>query len=106
VAIKSIQDFIANPGSKVIARDYLYLGLSKLKKANNIETKVVDQAMFAAGVADIKKSVEMEINMTNDLSEVGEKILRTKIDSRKLQQSTKSPPATLIQRTFYLIISI
>ncbi|WP_298221549.1 tetratricopeptide repeat protein [Flavobacterium sp.] len=79
VAIKSIQDFIANPGSKVIARDYLYLGLSKLKKANNIETKVVDQVMFAAGVADIKKSVEMEINMTNDLSEVGKKFYEQKL---------------------------
>lgn len=79
VAIKSIQDFMANPTSKVIARDYLYLGLAKLRKSNNLETKTVDQAMFDAGVADIKKSVDMEISMTNDLSEVGKKFYEQKL---------------------------
>jgi len=79
VALKSLQDFISNPSNKVIARDYMYLGLSKLKKANNVETKTVDATMFAAGVADIKKSVEMEITMTNDLSEVGKKFYEQKL---------------------------
>jgi len=79
VAIKSLQDFIAGPTNKIIARDYLYLGLSKLKKANNAETKTVDQAIFDSGVADIKKSVEMEITMTNDLSEVGKKFYEQKL---------------------------
>lgn len=79
VAIKSLQDFIANPTNKIIARDYLYLGLAKLKKANNLETKIVDQTVFEAGVADIKKSVEMEISMTNDLSEIGKKLYEQKL---------------------------
>ncbi|WP_379841603.1 tetratricopeptide repeat protein [Flavobacterium myungsuense] len=79
VAIKSIQDFIANPTNKIIARDYLYLGLAKLKKANNLETKIVDQTIFDAGVADIKKSVEIEISMTNDLSEIGKKLYEQKL---------------------------
>lgn len=79
VAIKSMEDFLANGTNKVIARDYLYLGLAKLRKSNNIETKVVDQAMFDKGVADIKKSVEMEITMTNDLSEVGKKFYEQKL---------------------------
>ena len=79
VAIKSLQDFISNPANKIIARDYLYLGLAKLKKANNAETKTVDQATFDSGVADIKKSVEMEITMTNDLSEVGKKFYEQKL---------------------------
>ncbi|KAB1153734.1 tetratricopeptide repeat protein [Flavobacterium luteum] len=79
VAIKSLQDFIANPSNKIIARDYLYLGLAKLKKANNLETKIVDQTVFEAGVADIKKSVEMEISMTNDLSEIGKKLYEQKL---------------------------
>ncbi|GEP51705.1 hypothetical protein FNO01nite_23770 [Flavobacterium noncentrifugens] len=79
VAIKSLQDFISNPANKVIARDYLYLGLSKLKKSNNAETKTVDQPTFDSGVADIKKSVEMEITMTNDLSEVGKKFYEQKL---------------------------
>ncbi|HMI06029.1 MAG TPA: tetratricopeptide repeat protein [Flavobacterium sp.] len=79
VALKSLQDFISNPSNKVIARDYLYLGLAKLKKSNNVETKTVDATMFAAGVSDIKKSVEMEITMTNDLSEVGKKFYEQKL---------------------------
>lgn len=79
VAIKSLQDFIGNPSNKIIARDYMYLGLAKLRKANNLETKTLDQNLFNAGVADIKKSVEMEINMTNDLSEVGKKFYEQKL---------------------------
>lgn len=79
VALKSLQDFISSPSNKIIARDYLYLGLAKLKKANNVETKTVDATMFNAGVADIKKSVEMEITMTNDLSEVGKKFYEQKL---------------------------
>ncbi len=79
VALTSLQDFIGNPSNKIIARDYMYLGLAKLKKANNVETKTVDAAMFNAGVADIKKSVEMEITMTNDLSEVGKKFYEQKL---------------------------
>ena len=78
-AIKSIQDFISNPNSKVIARDYLYLGLAKLKKSNNLETKTADPILFNEGVNDIKKSVEMEITMTNDLSEVGKKFYEQKL---------------------------
>lgn len=79
VALTSLQDFIANPSNKIIARDYLYLGLAKLKKANNAETKTVDATMFNAGVADIKKSVDMEITMTSDLSEVGKKFYEQKL---------------------------
>ena len=79
VAIKSLEDFIGNTNNKIIARDFLYLGLAKLKKSNNVETKTVDQIMFDAGVADIKKSVDMEITMTNDLSEVGKKFYEQKL---------------------------
>jgi len=79
VAIKSMQDFISNPTNKIIARDYMYLGLAKLMKSNNVETKVLDQVLFDSGVADIKKSVEMEQSMTNDLSEVGKKFYEQKL---------------------------
>ncbi len=78
VALKSLQDFIGNPSNKVIARDHLYLGLAKLKKANNADA-TVDAAMFEQGVADIKKAVEMEIELTNDLSEVGKKFYEQKL---------------------------
>jgi Flp pilus assembly protein TadD len=78
-AIKSITDFISNPKNKVIARDHMYLGLAQLKKANNIEAKTIDTTLFDAAVANIKKSVEMEITMTNDLSELGKKFYEQKL---------------------------
>jgi lipopolysaccharide biosynthesis regulator YciM len=70
-AIKSLNEFVSNPKNKVIARDNMYLGLAKLKKATNAETKAVDPTTFAEAVTDLKKSVEMEPSMTNDLSEIG-----------------------------------
>lgn len=70
-AIKSLSDFISSPKNKVIARDYMYLGLAKLKKGTNAETKAVDPVAFTEAIADLKKSVEMEASMTNDLSEIG-----------------------------------
>lgn len=70
-AIKSLNEFISNPKNKIIARDYMYLGLAKLKKGTNAETKAVDPTAFTNAVVDLKKSVEMEASMTNDLSEIG-----------------------------------
>ena len=78
-AISALENFIVTPTNKIIARDYLYLGLAKMKKANNLETKVVDVVAFEAGVAQLKKAVEMEITMTNDLSEVGKKFYEQKL---------------------------
>lgn len=78
-AIQALESFIANPTNKIIARDYLYLGLAKLRKASNPETKKVDQVAFDAAVSNIKKAVEMEITMTNDLNEVGKKFYELKM---------------------------
>jgi Flp pilus assembly protein TadD len=79
VAISSLEQFIANPANKVIARDYMYLGLAKLKKASAVAGQPVDAATFDAGVANIKKSVEMESTMTYDLSELGKKFFDQKL---------------------------
>ena len=79
VALKSLEDFISNPIHKIIPRDYIYLGLINLKKSYNAETKLVDQALFDAGVTNIKKAVELDVNMTNDLSEVGKKFYEQKL---------------------------
>ena len=78
-AIQALESFIANPTNKIIARDYLYLGLAKLRNASNPETKKVDQVAFDAAVSNIKKAVEMEITMTNDLNEVGKKFYELKM---------------------------
>lgn len=69
-AIKSLTDYVANPANKIIGRDYLYLGLAKLKKSAEIEGKP-DVAMYDKGIADIKKAVELEPSTSSDLNELG-----------------------------------
>ncbi|WP_244289543.1 tetratricopeptide repeat protein [Flavobacterium tiangeerense] len=79
VAIKALQDFIATPGNKVIALDYLNLGLSRIKKATSADGLSVDPAGYTQGLADIKKGVEMEPLAVQSLSEVGKKMFSQKL---------------------------
>lgn len=77
VAIKSIEDFIKVPSNKVIGRDYLYLGLAKIKKGTNAEG-VVDQTAFNAGLADIKKAIELEPLVVEELADFGKELFGKK----------------------------
>jgi tetratricopeptide (TPR) repeat protein len=79
VAIKSYESFFANPTNKIISGDYLNLGLSKIKKAINVDGKTVESVLFNNGILDVKKAVEMEIAITNNLSEVGKKLYEQKL---------------------------
>jgi len=77
VAIKSIEDYMKVPSNKVIGRDYLYLGLAKIKKGTNAEG-VVDQAAFDAGLADIKKAIELEPLAVEELADFGKALFGKK----------------------------
>ncbi|WP_264535233.1 tetratricopeptide repeat protein [Flavobacterium sp. N1736] len=77
VAIKSIEDYIKVPTNKVIGRDYLYLGQAKIKKGTNAEG-IVDQAAFDAGVADIKKAIELEPLVVEELADFGKALFGKK----------------------------
>ncbi len=79
VAIKSLNDYIANPDTKKIAKDYFYLGLSKLKKATAADGKVADQATFDLGVADIKSAVAIEPKVADDINEIGSGLFKQKL---------------------------
>ncbi len=70
-AIKSLNEFINKPGAKIIARDHMYLGLAKVKKAVGADAASLDKTLFAEGVSDLKKSVSMEPSLSYDLSELG-----------------------------------
>lgn len=74
VALESLTNYIGNPSNKIIARDYLYLGLIKLKKGISESGEVVNQAMLAEGVSDIKTSVEKEPAMASELHSIGTKL--------------------------------
>lgn len=79
VAIKSLENFITSPGNKSIALDYLYLGLSKIKKGTSADGLSIDPTAFQTGLLDIKKAIEMEPLAVQDLSEVGKKLFSQKL---------------------------
>jgi predicted Zn-dependent protease len=84
-AIKALQDYIGNPANKIIGRDYLYLGLAQIKKANpaiaadSKEKIKVDEVLFNSAAANIRKAVDMDKPMANDLNEIGKKLFDQKL---------------------------
>ncbi|TDE03626.1 tetratricopeptide repeat protein [Flavobacterium sandaracinum] len=79
VAIKSLERFITSPGNKAIALDYLYLGLTRIKKGTSVDGLSIDPIAFQAGLVDIKKAIEMEPLAVQELSEVGKKLFSQKL---------------------------
>ena len=79
VAIKSLESFISNPDNKVIAQDYLYLAKAKFKKGLTADGLAIDAALFDTGLADIRKAIEIEPLIIEDLNEVGKKMFSQKL---------------------------
>ena len=78
VAIKSLEDFIANPDTKKIARDYFYLASAKIKKATGADGKISDQAKFDNAINDLKTAIGLDVKITEDLNEVGSALFKQK----------------------------
>jgi tetratricopeptide (TPR) repeat protein len=78
-AIQSLETFTSTPTNKIIAKDYQVLGLAKIKKGTSADGLSIDPVAFEAGLASIKKSVEMEPLAVEDLNEVGKKIFSQKL---------------------------
>lgn len=79
VAVKSLESFINAPGNKAIALDYLYLGLTKIKKGTSADGLKIDPSALNAGLVDIKKAIEMEPLAVQELSEVGKNFFTQKL---------------------------
>lgn len=79
VAINSLETFTSNPANKIIAKDFLYLGLAKIKKGTSADGLSLDPIAFNAGFADIKKAIEMEPLAVEDLNEIGKKLFTQKL---------------------------
>ncbi|WP_343695726.1 tetratricopeptide repeat protein [Flavobacterium sp.] len=77
VAIKSLEDYIKVPTNKVIGSDYMYLGLAKIKKGTNA-AGAVDQVSFDAGIANIKKAIELEPLVAEELGDYGKELFGKK----------------------------
>lgn len=78
VAIKSLESFTSNPSNKIIAKDYLYLGMAKIKKGISADALSLDATAFNSGFADIKKAIEMEPLASEELNEIGKKLFTQK----------------------------
>lgn len=85
-AIQALNDFLAKDKAKVIGRDYLYLGLAKTQKAlvstpkaDGTASSTVDKTLFDAGIADIRKGVELDPGMANELNDFGKKFFDLKL---------------------------
>jgi Tfp pilus assembly protein PilF len=77
-AIKALNNFLAKGDAKYIGRDYLYLGFAKTKKAlvsvknpDGSAVNKVDKNLFESGVADLRKGVELDPVMANELNDFG-----------------------------------
>lgn len=79
VALQALTDFTTKGQNKIIARDYLYLGLTKIQQGISADGKTVDQTAISNGIVDIKKALEMEPLMANELNEVGKKYFGMKL---------------------------
>ena len=83
-AIKVLTDYTTNPSNKVIGRDYLYLGLAQLKNATPTPTTpeakpVINDALFQIAVANLRKAVDLDKPMANDLNDIGKKYFDQKL---------------------------
>ncbi len=82
-AITALTEFTSKPTNKIIGRDYLYLGLAQIKiaipEAVGEVKPVVNQAMFTKAVANLRKAVDMDKPMANDLNDIGKKYFDLKL---------------------------
>ena len=78
LAIKSLDSYIANPNNKIIAQDYLYLAKSKFKKGLSADGTTYDPTLFNDGISDIKKAIEVEPLIIEDLNELGKALFSDK----------------------------
>lgn len=78
-ALKALQDYIANPDTKKIAMDYLYLGKTKLKKGISTDGKTVDATLLTAATEDLKKATELDLSLSKEFNETGKEYFTKKM---------------------------
>lgn len=68
----ALTDFLAKvEPERIIARDYLFLGLADIRLASDTVNKTVDTALLNEAVANMEKAVKADSSIAEDLNEVG-----------------------------------
>ena len=79
VALKSLEDFMNNPSSKIIPKDYIYMAEIKFKKAIATDGLTIDKTLFDSGLNDLKKAIELEPTATaEEINDIGKKLFTKK----------------------------
>lgn len=77
-SVKALNEFIAKAeAKKIIARDYLHLGLAKIGLAKGADGKY-EKVMFDQGIDEINKAVEKDPAIATELNEIGLKLFKEK----------------------------
>lgn len=79
LAIKALEDYVANPKNKLIPNDYLYLGKAKFKKGLAADGTSIDANLFKAGLEDIKKALVIEPGVVAELNDIGKDLFTKKL---------------------------
>jgi cytochrome c-type biogenesis protein CcmH/NrfG len=79
VAKSSLESFISNPANKIIAKDYITLGLVKIKKGTSADGLSVDPIAFKEGMTIIKKGIELLPIAAEELGDSGKKFFAQKL---------------------------
>ena len=82
-AITALTDYTSKATNKIIGRDYLYLGLAQIKiaipDAVGTAKPVVNQTLFQTAVSNLRKAVDLDKPMANDLNDIGKKYFDLKL---------------------------
>jgi len=77
-SVKALNEYISKvEAKKIIARDYLYLGLAKIALSKGADGKY-EKVMFDQGIEEINKAVEKDPVIATELNEIGLKLFKEK----------------------------
>nr|WP_294937283.1 tetratricopeptide repeat protein [uncultured Flavobacterium sp.] len=103
---KAITEFFAKVDPKrIIARDYLYLGLTKMAEAKKADG-TYDEKIFNEGVVELNKAVEKDPVIASELNALGQKMFKEKLyknAARLFEVAIKNPRSkNFFADNFYL----
>lgn len=103
---KAIAEFFSKVDPKrIIARDYLYLGLTKMAEAKKADG-TYDEKIFNEGVVELNKAVEKDPAIANELNPLGQKMFKEKLyknAARLFEVAIKNPKSkNYLYDNFYL----
>jgi tetratricopeptide (TPR) repeat protein len=76
---RALNEFISSVApERIISQDYLFLGLTEIGLATDTVNNTINQNLFSSGIADLKKAIEKDSLIAEDLNEVAMKYFNAK----------------------------